>query len=219
MADEEGLIPTSAAVKLLLLENPAELEMMVRDRWFKPVGKDRWRTMDLIHGFIRGSRDAVKKANQSNAAVHLFLSVTRFKQLIDAGILPRAASYDLDELRRIYLDHQRKVAAARGTDGQSDLSKQRARLAQEKADAEEFRNKRMRGEYVELEAIAEALEARYALVKERVLSLPGQLASALVGLDRAGIEVAIRNACIECLEELYTPARLIDEARGDHEIQ
>jgi hypothetical protein len=87
-------------------------------------------------------------------------------------------------------------------------------LAKSKREFSEMKTQQLGGQLVELEKVAEALETRYATVKERVLSLPGLLATNLVGLDRAAIETAIRHACIKCLEELYTPARLIEEARS-----
>jgi hypothetical protein len=87
-------------------------------------------------------------------------------------------------------------------------------LAKAKRKVSELQAAKLSGAVIEIERVTEELETRYANVKERVLSMPGLLATNLVGLDRAAIEVAIRNACIECLEELYTPARVIEEARS-----
>jgi hypothetical protein len=154
-------------------------------------------------------------ATQSEAAIHLFISAQRFRDLLNIGVITRQPPdcYDLDDVRREALMHLRMQASNRGA-GET-LSKQRALLAKSQRELSELKTRQLAGQLIEIERVAEALETRYANVKERVLSMPGLLATNLVGLDRAAIETAIRNACIECLEELYTPARLLEEARSD----
>jgi hypothetical protein len=154
-------------------------------------------------------------ASQAECAQHLFCSPQWLRELIARGTVTRQAPscYDLNTVRREVLTHLRAQAAARGS-GET-LANERALLAKSQRELSELKMRQLAGEVIEIERVAEAIETRYANVKERVLSMPGLLATNLVGLDRAAIETAIRNACIECLEELYTPARLIEEARSD----
>jgi hypothetical protein len=158
-------------------------------------------------------------ATQSDCAIHLFISLPRLRDLVDSGVITRQAPscYDIDVVRREVLTHLRAQASNRGAG--ENLSQERAALARSQRELSELKSAQLRGAVIEIERVAEALETRYANVKERVLSMPGLLATNLVGLDRAAIEKAIRNACIECLEELYTPARVIEEAGGrpDHD--
>ncbi|WP_395696997.1 hypothetical protein [Methylocella sp.] len=65
--------------------------------------------------------------------------------------------------------------------------------------------RRARDELVEIEAVADVVAEDFAIVRERLLSIPGKLASKLVGKGRAAIEAAIRDEVHEILEELSAP--------------
>lgn len=72
--------------------------------------------------------------------------------------------------------------------------------------------RRARNELVEVEAVAEVVSQEYATVRERLLSIPGKLASKLVGKDRAAIEALVLQEISEALEELHRAEDVVDEA-------
>jgi hypothetical protein len=61
------------------------------------------------------------------------------------------------------------------------------------------------GKLVEIEAVAVQVEREYAVVRERLLAIPGKLASKLVGLERAEIDAALFAEVSEALNELHDP--------------
>ncbi|PNG27898.1 hypothetical protein CR492_03140 [Methylocella silvestris] len=64
------------------------------------------------------------------------------------------------------------------------------------------------GALVEIEVVGQEVEACFAVVRERLLSIPGKLADKLVGRERAYIENAILAEISEALEEISSPADL-----------
>ncbi|BCP53794.1 hypothetical protein K32_24110 [Kaistia sp. 32K] len=71
------------------------------------------------------------------------------------------------------------------------------------------------GKLVEIEAVALFMEKDYAVVRERLLGIPGKLAASLVGLDRAEIESRLLEEISEALSELHDP----DTFAGSHEAR
>jgi phage terminase Nu1 subunit (DNA packaging protein) len=61
------------------------------------------------------------------------------------------------------------------------------------------------GKLVEIEAVAVQVESEYAVVRERLLGVPGKLAAKLVGLERAEIDAALFAEVSEALNELHDP--------------
>ncbi len=64
-----------------------------------------------------------------------------------------------------------------------------------------------------IEDIAQQVEAEYAIVRERLLGIPGKLGASLVGLDQAAIEIALEEEISEALRELHEPG--VDRSAGD----
>lgn len=62
-----------------------------------------------------------------------------------------------------------------------------------------------KGEWVRVEDVGQAVEREYAVVRERLLAIPGKLASKLEGLDRTAIELALLDEVTETLNELHEP--------------
>ena len=62
-----------------------------------------------------------------------------------------------------------------------------------------------RSEWVRVEDVGLEVEREYATVRERLLTIPGKIASALVGADQPTIEVLIRAEITEALNELHDP--------------
>jgi transposase-like protein len=64
-----------------------------------------------------------------------------------------------------------------------------------------------RGALIEVDAAAEVVEQEYATVRERLLAIPGKVASRCVGRDLAYIESSILLEISEALEELHAHRR------------
>jgi hypothetical protein len=141
------------------------------------------------------------------AAKHIFISASRFRDLVDADIIKRkpAGKYVLDEVRESYCLNAQRVMSGRSEEGGKALSQQRARLAQAQSEAAEFKNNVARGDYVSLALIQAALMAAFSTMREMILTLPGKIADALMPYspkDRAIIDEILRSECFELLENL-----------------
>jgi len=97
-------------------------------------------------------------ASLSAAAAHVFLSTTRFKEMVDIGAITRQApgKYDLDVVRRETFAHLR---AERGGHGTAALSTERAALAREQTLTAQIKNAAARGDLVSLAAMQKRLVA------------------------------------------------------------
>lgn len=56
-----------------------------------------------------------------------------------------------------------------------------------------------------IEDVAREVEKEYAVVRERLLAIPGKMASRIEGLDRTAIELALLDEITETLNELHAP--------------
>jgi hypothetical protein len=148
----------------------------------------------------------------AEAARHIFISETRFRQLVDAGTIERQppGQYDLDVVRKAAFEQLRATASARGSSVK--LSDERALLAKRQRELTELKIAKARGAVVEIETVGELLENRYAIVRERLFELPHRVADKIEGLRRNDIVAALNQAIIEVLNELYKPARILEEA-------
>jgi hypothetical protein len=99
-----------------------------------------------------------------------------------------------------------RLAGRPGAAGGLDLSAERAKLAQEQTQAAAIKNALARGELVPVRLIAELVEGDYAVVRERLQTIPGKAADALVGLSREEIEDTLGDEINEALNELHDPA-------------
>jgi hypothetical protein len=74
------------------------------------------------------------------AAEHCCISPSRFRDLVDLGVIKRQTSkgYSLNECRKQYISYLQRVAAGHGADN-ATLSKQRVKLEGAKTEAIIFR--------------------------------------------------------------------------------
>jgi phage terminase Nu1 subunit (DNA packaging protein) len=153
-------------------------------------------------------------SSQAECAIHLFCSPQWFRELIARGVITRQPpnGYDLDQVRRETLAHPRSQAAARGAG--DTLAAERAGLARAQKQVAQLKAMQLRGAVVEVEEVAFAVENRYALVKEKLLSIPGKIADELTHRERHDVVEVLRRKVIEALDELSAPARIIEEAGG-----
>lgn len=124
-------------------------------------------------------------ATADEAAQHLCMSRQAFLALVKKGVIERQprGSYDLDAVRRAYIEHLRAVAAGQRNDDGLDLVAERARLAKEQADAQAMKNAIQRGELIPRPDVVAAWTAVFAHVRARLLALPSKAAPAVVGLS------------------------------------
>ncbi len=59
MAEERRveMLSTAQAAQLLMLPAPVEISKLSRDGWMKAAGRDRWRLVDVVQGYVRYLRD------------------------------------------------------------------------------------------------------------------------------------------------------------------
>jgi hypothetical protein len=152
-------------------------------------------------------------ATAVEAANHIFISPSRFRDLVGAGTITRmpAGRYVLDKVRQEYCLNAQKIMAGRAADGGASLSAQRARLAMAQAEGAELKNAVSRGDFIALREVETALGALFGTIRENVLGLPGKLADALAprtAKDRVAIHEIMRRECRELLTGLSSPDML-----------
>lgn len=64
---------------------------------------------------------------------------------------------------------------------------------------------REQGKLVDIETVARLVEQEYAVVRERLLAIPGKMAAKLVDRTRSEIEAALQEEVTEALDELHDP--------------
>jgi terminase small subunit / prophage DNA-packing protein len=216
MAEEAGLISGAVAARLLTL-TPEEFRKLDRAGWFERAGKDSFRIVDVVQGHIRWLK---KQADQTGctvaqAANHIGVTQRRFFELLDKGVINRAGKegYTLSEVRAQYIRHLREIAAGRG-DGYIDLPVERALLARQQTESAALRNAIMRSEYVLVEEVHRQVENEHATIRERLVSIPGKMASPLAHQPREEIEARLRDEVSEILHEFHEPAEIARRAAG-----
>ena len=137
----------------------------------------------------------------SAAAAHVFISVTRFKQLLHQGVITRqkAGAYDLDTVRKEYLTYIAAIARDITKSGPLDLTRERAKLAQQQTIMVAHKNEVARDEYVRVALLADFLAAEHAAVRARLLSISGSVADRLARKSRVDCETIIRDEICEVL--------------------
>ncbi len=150
--------------------------------------------------------------NLSAAASHIFLSGVRFRELQKLGVLPRKENYDLDEIRKLYIEYIRTIASGRGSKSSLDLAAERAQLAAAQREGQLQKNAILRGDYVEIEKVGAAVEGQYSVIRERLFSIPGKCANGLVGKSRSEITSLLETEINQFLSEL-SATEVEDQAR------
>lgn len=143
------------------------------------------------------------------------------RDLAKRGLVVKIAPgrYDLGRSVQTYVKHLRAHAAGHRS-GEDDLVAERARLTRAQAEKVERDNAIARGEAIEVDAIAPALERIVRSVQLSLLAAPAKAASRLPHLTRADIGVidgivreALEDAATEKLQEAVDTARKVRRAR------
>jgi hypothetical protein len=149
-------------------------------------------------------------ATAQQAADHIFISVSRFRDLIAGGTITRQPTngYKLDRVREQYCKNAQKVMQGRAAEGGKALSTARARLAEAQAESAETKNAIARGDYTETKQMVRIVEGLFGVCRENILGLPGKVADAVAGYapgaDRPAIYRLIYGEARELLVGLST---------------
>ena len=112
MAEERtvGTLTTVQASQLLMLPAPSEISKLSRDGWMKAAGRDRWRLVDVVQGYVRYLRDRAGMIDSKALASVLGISLSWLAQLERDGVIKRAAkgAWPRDESIRAYVEFIRK---------------------------------------------------------------------------------------------------------------
>jgi phage terminase Nu1 subunit (DNA packaging protein) len=216
--DTAGTIALDVAARLLMVEQ-SEFAGLARAGWFKVATKGRYRLVEVVQGYLKSLTHEIERGRTAaEVAAHLDLNTRNFLDLVDRGIIPRAAkaSYSLDDCRKLYIRHLRSVASGHGDMAAgASLSSERALLAKEQRETISLKNAISRGEYVSLAAMVKRLEVTFAVIREKLLTLPGKLGDSCEMRVRDEIEELLLAEIIEILNELHDAASYgSDEADG-----
>jgi phage terminase Nu1 subunit (DNA packaging protein) len=207
--DTAGTIALDVAARLIMVE-PGKFAGLARAGWFKIATKGRYRLVEVVQGYLKSLTHEIERGRTAaEAATHIDLGTRNFIDLVDRGIIPRAAtaSYSLDECRTLYIRHLRGMASGHGDMAAgASLSSERALLAKEQREGVSLKNAISRGDYVPLAIVIRKLEATFAVFRELLLTLPGKMGDACEMRVRDEIEQLLLAEIIEILNELHDPA-------------
>ena len=157
-----------------------------------------------------------KRITHQQVADHLDLGLRHLGNLFAAGKLPRPAVASLDEIRITYIRGLREAAGRTGSgDKALDLARERARLAKERADAQELKNAIARGEQLPIATVETWLVALLSGVRTRLLALPAKVAPLVhAAKSIAQAEEIIRRHQCEALDEIADAGAAYSEGQG-----
>src|SRR4051812_16119094 len=115
---EEGTCNSALAMRLLLVENEAELKSLARAGWIKPVAPARGRTADIVQGRIKQLIALASSYSAPQMAGVLALTSVRVRQLtVEGRLKAEKGKYDRDATTRDYVVYLREqnTAASQST--------------------------------------------------------------------------------------------------------
>jgi phage terminase Nu1 subunit (DNA packaging protein) len=156
-------------------------------------------------------------ATTSEAAAHVFLTTSRFHELVAQGVISKVegrSAYDLNTVREEYIRNLRAKFHGQGKGNIDGLSQARANLAREQAEAVALKNATARGENVPLATVKRGVEILFSAFRERILAIPGKIADGCAMRPREEIEDIVRDELHEALDELSRPILPVDGGDG-----
>ena len=150
-----------------------------------------------------------KNVTSTALAAHLTCSRETIASYCADGTIERLPSgqYDQDQCRARLLQHLRNRAAGRAGHAGGDLAAERAKLARAQTQAAEFKNGIANGTYVKVAAVAAIVTADYAVIRERLLTIPGAISDALEGRSREEREEVLREEISRGAKRPVTPGK------------
>jgi hypothetical protein len=123
-------------------------------------------------------------ATAAQAADHIYLSISRFRDLVAVGTITRqpTGKYRLDKVREQYCKNAQLVMQGRGAEGGKALSTARARLAEAQAEKAELANAIAKHEYISTTEMRKYIEVIFAVIRENILGLAGKVSDSVAAL-------------------------------------
>ncbi|MFB9265014.1 hypothetical protein ACFFWD_17925 [Bradyrhizobium erythrophlei] len=90
------------------------------------------------------------------------------------------------------------------------MSEARTALAREQTAALRLKNAVARREYVSLAGVRREVETMFAMLRERLVSIPGKIAASCEMRERRDVEEIVRDEVYELLDELSRPILPLD---------
>lgn len=140
---------------------------------------------------------------QAQFARHIGMSPKTIHGYVKRGVLALddAGKLPMPDSRHTLFRHLSETAAGRGgSDGQADLSLERALLARSQREGQELKNAAAKGEYVSADAVARRWGDMCSSFRSRLLALSSQIPVLIPHLTRAELEILdreIRSALTE----------------------
>lgn len=144
-------------------------------------------------------------ATQAECAAHLVMSERRFRELIDDGLFTRAdkGAYDLDDVRRAYIEHLRSVASGRGGgEAQANKADEEARRMRALAEIAELKSAEMSNSLIPADQVAASIHEAVTVMKTSLLAIPAKAAARVGAKDVRRAEQVIKDEVAEALEAL-----------------
>ncbi|HWX29478.1 MAG TPA: hypothetical protein VNZ53_18790 [Steroidobacteraceae bacterium] len=133
------------------------------------------------------------------------ISQATFHKAAKRGVIPRKprGRHDVQEVARALI---KDGQAAKGGHGdlvaKLQLSEARTALAREQTAALRRKNAVARGDYVSRAGIRREIETMFAMLRERLLSIPGQIAHTCEKRSSREVEGIIRDEVYDALDEI-----------------
>ena len=142
------------------------------------------------------------------AAAHLFMSPTRFYELVGDRVIPRAqrSGYNLSRVRRAYCQYLRKNKTERDDVAGQSLIGARTALAQQQTEAVVRKNAITRSDFVPREVFRKHWRSTVDRVTTRALAIC-LIAPALEMQERAAVAEALRTEIHAALTDFSNGAR------------
>jgi phage terminase Nu1 subunit (DNA packaging protein) len=152
-------------------------------------------------------------ASAAQCAKHIDLKERRFRDLVDEGVFKRATrgNYNLDEIRTIYIRRLRAEAAGRA-DSATGLTEERTRLTRATANTAERRDRAEAGKLVDIDAVAAVWDMERAVVRERLLTMGGELQGPVDMIPGVDAAIIIDGKAREILLEFSDAGAIIRRA-------
>ena len=141
------------------------------------------------------------------------ISRTTFHDAVRRGVITKKprGEHDVREVARALI---KDGQAAKGGHGdlaaKLKLSEARTALAREQTAALRLKNAVARREYITVAAVRREVETMFAMLRARLLSIPGKFAASCEMRERRDVEEIMRDEIYELLDELSKPIRRLD---------
>jgi phage terminase Nu1 subunit (DNA packaging protein) len=146
------------------------------------------------------NRKLKESVSRGDIAAHLFMSLQRLRDMVNAGVL--AATGTLDDYRQANIQHIRSVASKHASpDGKLDLTAERAHLARAQTEKTQLEVDYLKGDALPRPLVTEVWQMHASAVRSRFLGLTSKLKMLIPRLTHDEGEIVDKEVR-EILEEL-----------------